>query len=196
MIDFVRGVIDMASYRERNSRGRKAGFLQQTALLFLIGFFAGAVFYTLFQNSFSDLMEQLEGNMVSWQGREYRFWYEYLQSLWSHGKYFALLWILSVNVRARRVYQRGFTVYTGIRNGFLLLFFLMGKGGRGVLLYLASLFPHAVLLAPLYLFSFLWQNESGKKEHRGMVYVGVTVLFLAACLLEVKVNLPLMAKVV
>ena len=29
-----------------------------------------------------------------------------------------------------------------------------------------------------------------------MVYVGVTVLFLAACLLEVKVNLPLMEKVV
>lgn len=193
---FCEGAGDMASYRERNSRGRKAGFFQQTALLFLIGFFAGAVFYTLFQNSFADLMEQLEGNMTSWQGREYRFWYEYLQSLWSHGKYFALLWILSVNVRAGRIYQRGFIVYTGIRNGFLLLFFLMGKGGRGVLLYLASLFPQALLLAPLYLFSFLWQNEPGKKEHCGMVYVGVTVLFLAACLLEVKVNLPLMEKVV
>lgn len=186
----------MAAYHERNSRGKKAGFLQQTALLFLIGFFVGALFYTVFQNSFADLMEQLEGNMSAWQRREYRFWYEYVHSLWSHGKYFALLWILSVNVRAGRIYQRGFTVYTGLRNGFLLLFFLMGKGGRGCLLYLASLFPQALLFVPLYLFSFLWQDEPGKKEHRGVVYVGVTVLFFLACLLEVRVNLPLMEKVV
>lgn len=191
----MRGIRDMASYRERNSRGRKAGFLQQVLLLFLIGFFVGAVFYTLFQNSFAGLMGQLEGNMSAWQGKEYNFWYEFLHALWSHGKYFILLWILSVNIRAGRIYQRGFTIYTGIRNGFLLLFFLMGKGGRGCILYLASLFPQCIILVPLYLFSFLWQNESGKKEHRGAVYVGITVFFLMACLLEVKVNLPLMEKV-
>ncbi len=185
----------MASYHERNSRGRKAGFIQQVVLLFLIGFFVGAVFYTLFQNSFSGLMEQLEGNMSAWQGREYNFWYEYIHALWSHGKYFVLLWVLSVNVRAGRIYQRGFTIYTGIRNGFLLLFFLMGKGGRGCILYLASLFPQCLLLAPMYLFSFLWQNGSGKKEHKETVCIVIMALFLVACLLEVRVNLPLMEKV-
>lgn len=133
--------------------------------------------------------------MAVWGGGKYSFWYEYLQSLWSHGKYFSMLWILSVNHRAERVYQNGFTVYTGLRSGFLLLFFLMGKGGRGILCYLASLFPHGILLAPLYLFSFLWQTEGGRKERRGMVYVGIAAVFLIACLLEVKVNLPLMGKV-
>lgn len=185
----------MASYRERGSRGRRAGFLQQITLLFLIGFFIGALFYTLFQNSFSDLMTQLEGNMSAWQGREYSFWYEFFHALWSHGKYFVLLWIVSVNAGVGRIYQKGFTIYTGIRNGFLLLFFLMGKGGRGGILYLASLFPQCLLFVPLYLFCFAWQNESGKKEHRGAVYMGITALFLAACFLEVKVNLPLMGKI-
>lgn len=169
--------------------------MQQTALLFLIGFFVGAVFYTLFQNSFSDLMERLEGNMSVWQGRKYHFLYEFLQSLWTHGKYFALLWILSVNVRAGRIYQQSFVIYTGICNGFLLLFFLMGRGGSGWLLYLASLFPHCLLLVPLYLFCILWLNGTGKKEYRGIVYVAIIATFLLACLLEVKVNLPLMGKI-
>lgn len=178
--------------KRENSRLGKTGFLQRIALLFLIGFFIGALFYYIFQNSFSGLMKQMTQNVTNWSAGQHSTGYELLSCLWNHGKYFALLWLLSVNNRVCRVYQTIFTMYTGLRNGFLLLFFIFGRGVKGILLYLVSLFPHCLLLLPLYLFSYLLINESRKREHKGIVCVGIVLVFFAACLLEIKCNLPIM----
>lgn len=168
--------------------------LQKIALLFLIGFFFGAVFYYFFQNSFADLMSRMEDGLSGWSRGEYSFRYELLQSVWNHGKYFALLWLLSVS-RIAKVYQRVFTLYTGMRNGFLVLFFIYGRGLRGILLYFASLFPHCLILIPLYLFSFSWINGNRQRRHRVPIYILIIFLFFSACLLECKCNLPIMEAV-
>ncbi|MCH5252370.1 MAG: stage II sporulation protein M [Lachnospiraceae bacterium] len=177
------------------SQIRKTGFLQKILLLFLIGFFFGALVYYIFQNSFSGLMEQMEQNMIGWSGEGYEMSNGFLQSLWNHGKYFFLLWLLSVSP-VFLLYQSAFTVYTGIRNGFLVMFFIFGRGLRGIFLYFASLFPHCIVFLILYLFCFAWIRESKKTDsqpkHKGFVYIAVTLVFLAACLLECKGNLPLM----
>lgn len=191
---FLIGCISVIEEVGHLRQSEKIRSLQKIALLFLISFFFGAVFYYFFQNSFGELMSQTEDSLAGWSGGEYSFAYEYLQSVWNHGKYFALLWLLSVS-RIAVLYQRLFTIYTGIRNGFLVLFFVFSKGARGILFYLASLFPHCLLLLPLYLFSFSWINEGRHQKHRIPVYFMIAITFFAACLLECKCNLPIMEAV-
>lgn len=157
-------------------------FLQKILLLFLVGFFFGAVFYYVFQNSFSEITGKI---------KEQSFLRSFLYSLWNHGKYFGLFWLLSGS-RVIRIYQPVFILYTGLRNGFLIMFFIFGKGVRGILVYLISLFPHCLLLVPLYLFSFFLVKENRQKKHAGPVAVILLLVFLAACYGESRWNLPLM----
>lgn len=181
-------------HHEGNRRG-STGFIQKISLFFLVGFFVGALFYYFFQNSFLGLSEQMEKNSNQWFLESYGNWYPFFYVLWSHGKYFLILWILSVNKKVCQWYQNIFTVYTGIRHGFLVLFFVLSRGAKGILFYLASLFPQVLLLVPVYVFSFLWINESRQPKH-GKAVVGILfLLFVAACLLEVKVNLVIMNKI-
>ncbi len=181
------------SYREANRRGMK-GFIQKIILFFLVGFFVGALFYYFFQNSFLGLSEQMEQNSRLWVLESHKKSYQFFYVLWNHGKYFLLLWILSVNRKVCQWYQNIITVYAGIRHGFLVLFFVLSKGAKGILFYFASLFPQAFLFVPVYLFSFLWINESRQREH-GKAVVGILfLLFTAACLLESNVNLVIMSR--
>jgi hypothetical protein len=184
----------MALYRERQSRLKKMGNLQKVILYFFIGFFFGALFYYFFRKSFTEIFKELENNTALWKEQQSSFFTVFVHSLWNHGKYFALFWIFSLNITARNLYQIFFTVSTGVRNGFLLLFFLIGKGVKGILLYAASLFPHVLLLLPLYLFCFSWRKGKHRREHAAFIYAAILAVFLLACLLEVKGNLPLMAK--
>lgn len=181
------------TYQEKNPRGIKRLF-QKIVLFFLLGFFAGALFYYFFQNSFLGLSEQMELNASQWTGESHSNFYQFIHVLWNHGKYFLLLWILTVNPTVCRWYQNILTVYTGIRHGFLVLFFILSKGVKGILFYAASLFPHTLLLLPIYLFSFLWINESRQREHGKIVISIILLLFVAACLLESRVNLAIMSR--
>lgn len=181
----------MRKKESKKSRIGITGFLQKFVLFFLIGFFCGAFLYYIFQNSFEDLMGQMEENVADWAGGERSAGYEFFHSLWNHGKYFALLWLLSAS-RAKHWYPQVFVLYTGLRQGFLALFFVFGRGAGGLLVYLASLFPQSLILAPLYLFSFHWITENRQKENRVPVYVLVSLVFLAACLLESHYHLPIM----
>ena len=177
--------------RRRHNRLGNTEFLQRIVLYFLIGFFCGAVFYYSFQNSFGGMQSQLEKNVSAWSPDKSPFYILFGKSLWNHGKYFLLLWLLSVS-RIRGGYQKIFTIYTGVRNGFLMLFFLFAKNLYGLVLYLASLFPHILLLAPLYLFSFSVIQEKKQPRHKSLFVIGLLLVFGTACFLEVKCNLPLM----
>lgn len=185
------------SYHHRRKHHNRLGnteFLQRIILYFLIGFFCGAVFYYLFQNSFEGVKEQLEANVRKWSVADATLLSLLWQSIWSHGKYFVLLWILSVS-RISGGYQKVFTLYTGIRNGFLILFFLYARGAYGILVYLASLFPHTLLFVPLYLFSFAVIQEKRQIKHKVMFGTALFLVFFTACLVEVKGNLPIMEAV-
>lgn len=179
--------------RKYTNRLGSTDFLQRIVLYFLIGFFCGAIFYYSFQNSFGELHKQFLSNVAQWSGQKDSFLLLLGKSVWNHGKYFALLWILSVS-KISRSYQKIFTLYTGVRNGFLLLFFLFAKNIYGIFLYLVSLFPHMLLFAPLYLFSFAVIQEKRQVRHKKMFSALLFFVFLLACLLEVKCNLPLMEK--
>lgn len=185
----------MHSLEHETGRIGKNNFFQQIVLFFLIGFFIGAAFYYLFQNSFAGLIRPLEIQLSAWPENNYPFSYKMVQAVWNHGRFFLLFWLLSVT-KIHNFYQSAFILYTGFRNGFLALFFILGKGAVGILWYLSSLFPHALVFVPLYLFSFAWVKERGhKREHRRFVYIILVCSFFAACFLEAKYNLWLMAKI-
>lgn len=167
--------------------------MKRVTLFFLIGFFIGAAFNYLFQNSFSGLFKPFETQLSAWSENTYPFSYKMVQAVWNHGRFFALFWLLSVT-KIHDLYQSAFIIYTGFRNGFLVLFFLLGKGGVGILWYLVSLFPHALVFVPLYLFSFAWVKEKGhRREHKKLVFLFLGIAFFAACFLEARYNLTLMA---
>lgn len=177
--------------RHRHNQLGNAEELQRIFLFFLIGFFLGAVFYYIFQHSFETLKKQLEENLTLWSQEESSSLTLFAKSLWQHGKYLLLLGIFSIGT-LKKVYLKMFTCYTGLRNGFLLMFFLYAKGAFGILVYLISLIPHGVLLAPLYLYLFSVANENRQDKRHVTRWICVILVFITACGLEVKVNLPLM----
>lgn len=184
----------MNPMKNKKNRTENSNFCKSIVLLFLVGFFLGAAFYYLFQNSFSGLITSFEKQLSSWPGDESSLFCKMVQAVWNHGRFFALFWLLSVTV-IHKFYQSVFLLYTGFRNGFLIVFFIFMKGPFGILLYLASLFPHALLLIPLYLFSFAWVKEKGyHRQHKWLVTVLLVITFFAACFLEAKCNYPLMEK--
>jgi hypothetical protein len=141
-------------------------------------------------------MKPFENSLASFSEQTYPLSYKMVQAIWNHGRFFLLLWFLSFT-RINQLYQSLFLLYTGFRNGFLILFFILGKGLYGIVLYLASLFPHSLLLIPLYLFSFAWIKERGHhREHKPVVVIVLVITFFAACFLEAKYNLALMQNLI
>lgn len=181
-------------HRMNYSRLGSREFLQKIFLCFLIGFFFGALFYYFFQNSFNESLQAvLNYNRKTWD-KEVSFVAKWFRCLWNHGKYLGLLWILSVSPIGV-VSQRIFVVYTGIRNGFLFVFFLYAKSVFGVVLYLASLFPQVLLFVPIYLTLFYETTQNRQLKHGKIRIVFMILAFLTACLVEVKWNYPLMKKI-
>lgn len=170
-------------------------FVKIKKLLYGVGlsFLAGAMFYLFFRQSFRDVYNEIGSSMTKWQ-QEKGIMAELYHSLWNHGKFFVILWILSVNRTAVRWYIRLFLGFTGIRNGFLFLFFVMNRGWMGVLCYLASLFPHCILFSLIYLYSFGLIEKKRQQKHKMLLFIILLFAFIAACLLEVYFNLPMMQK--
>ena len=151
-------------HRTNHSRLLNREFLQKISLCFLIGFLCGAVFYYCFQNSFREILQAtLENNTKTWT-KETALFTEWFRSLWNHGKYFALIWLLAISP-AGPVSQKIFVVYTGIRNGFLFVFFYMQKCIWHHCLLCQS-DSTSLLLAPLYLFFVLCDNRKQAAKAR------------------------------
>lgn len=110
--------------RKHHIRLGNTEFLQRIILYFLIGFFCGAVFYYLFQNSFGGVKEQLEANVQKWSVSDATMLSLLWQSLWSHGKYFVLLWILSVSRNQWWVSKSVYVIYGGTEWFFNFVFFI------------------------------------------------------------------------
>lgn len=179
--------------RRRKFRGQ-GSFLQRLVLCFLVGFFLGVLFYYFFRQSFSSLTAHFMENVTQWKNDTGTSWLNYVRVLWNHGKYFLFVWIFAVNPVVENAYQLLFAAYTGIRNGFLLLFFIMSRGMRGLFLYGVSMFPQVFLFLPLYLFFFAWIQNDRHRRKQLWVPVLIVLLFFLACFLELRCNLPLMKK--
>ena len=68
--------------RHRHNQLGNAEELQRIFLFFLIGFFLGAVFYYIFQQSFEELKKQLEDNLTLWSQEESSSLTLFAKSLW------------------------------------------------------------------------------------------------------------------
>lgn len=179
--------------RHRYGQSGKKEELQKIFLLYLIGFFIGAVMYYIFQQSFQELRKQLEDNLMFWSQRGENTMALLGKSIWQHGKYLFLFLVFMIGPLVN-LYQNIFSWYTGVRNGFLLMFFLYARGGMGIVFYVFSLIPHVFLLVPLYLHLFLNKKENRQEKHKLLRWSCVILVFITACILEVKANLPLMEK--
>ncbi len=158
--------------------------VQRIVFFFLIGFFFGGIFYFIFCDYFSGLSVETysSGFSVSLL----------ISSICHHGKYYALLWLLSTS-RFAYIYPTVFTVYTGVRNGFLMLYFMCASGFYGLALYFVSLFPHAFLFVPLYIYSFYLIRKEKAPRHRVLIILLLICMYGAGCYMETRVNLPLMS---
>ena len=175
-------------HRTNHSRLLNREFLQKVLCLHYQNTPAVPGTFYCFQNSFREILQAtLENNTKTWT-KETALFTEWFRSLWNHGKYFALIWLLAISP-AGPVSQKIFVVYTGIRNGFLFVFFLYAKSAFG------SLIPQVFLLAPLYLFLFYATTENRQPKRGKITIVLMIFTFITACLIEVKWNLPLMKKI-
>lgn len=150
-------------HRTNHSRLLNREFLQKISLCFLIGFLCGAVFYYCFQNSFREILQAtLENNTKTWT-KETALFTEWFRSLWNHGKYFALIWLLAISP-AGPVSQKIFVVYTGIRNGFLFVFFYMPKVHLASLSTLPVWFHKSFYWRRYIFFCFMRQQKTGSQS--------------------------------
>ena len=170
---------------------KEQNLLRRWILLFGIGMAVGMLFYFYFCNSFEGLEEQYKSNLKEWK-RCQSYGKEIIHSLLQHGKYYALLWVLSVNRTASKWYERLFLLYTGICNGFLLLFFLVNLGMFGIICYLVSQLPQSIIFVPMYLEAFYKIRKKRQSRNKPFLWLARISLFGTACVLEVYLNLPWM----
>lgn len=166
-------------------------FLQKIVLFFLIGFFIGGTFYYIFQYSFSGVCARLESNLSFWTSEDASFSLLIGKSMWQHGKYLLLYLIFSMGPLVS-IYQKVFSLYTGLRNGFLLMFFLYAKGIFGLVIYLLSFFPQGLLFVPMYCYLFQGKKQNRQTHSQILRWILIVFVFVIACVMEVKVNLPIM----
>lgn len=162
---------------------------KKAVLFFLAGFFSGGILYYLCQEPAGEALAALEENMVLWAAEEKEFFQVFLFILWERMKVFAVLWLAGYT-KIYKAYIGAFLIYTGIQSGFLLTFFIMVRGSRGILYWLASGFPHLLLLAPLYVYSF-YRFYERKREKQMPAILFIVICFITACFLEAKFNVPL-----
>lgn len=173
------------SFREFiKSRRKKA------VLFFLAGFFSGGIFYYLCKEPAAESLASMKESMVLWASEQQDFWQALLFFLWERGKVLAVLWLAGYT-KIYKVYISAFITYIGVQAGFLLMFFVMLRGARGILCWLASGFPHFLVLVPLYVYSFYWVFER-RRQKLMPAFLLVVLCFVGSCVLEARFNVPLL----
>lgn len=163
---------------------------KKAVLFFLTGFFSGGILYYLCQGPAGDALAALEESMSVWASGEQEFVQALLFVLWERGKTFCVLWLAGYT-KIYKAYICAFLVYVGLHSGFLLTFFVVIRGTRGILYWLVSGCPQLLAFIPLYIYSFYCIFERRKRGMAPAVIL-IAVCFLVGCLLEAKWNVPLM----
>lgn len=163
---------------------------KKAVLFFWAGFFFGAILYYLCQEPAADVLEAMEEKMMMWAEEKQDFLGAFLFVLWERGKVFSVLWLAGYT-KVYKAYICAFIAYVGIQSGFLLTFFVMLKGTRGILCWLLSGFPHLFILVPVYLFSF-YRIMERRREKVASILVLTAICLVVSCVLEARVNVPVM----
>lgn len=180
----MRGGRAMTFFDFVKSRRKKA------VLFFLTGFFSGGILYYLCQQPAGDALAALEEDMEIWASGEQEFIRAFLFVLWERGKSFSVLWLAGYT-KIYKAYICAFLVYAGLHSGFLLTFFVMVRGTRGILFWLASGCPQLIAFVPLYIYSFYCIFER-RKDKMAPAFILIVMCFLIGCVLEARGNVPLM----
>lgn len=122
--------------------------------------------------------------------------------------FFLLIFFSYTNVY--KLYSRFFLCYTGIVQGILMTFCIHKEHFfKGIFTYLCFLTPHALILAPFFLFSILFLQKANetrslsdpRRQKRELLLkqlpfclLGISLIF-SASFLEAYVNLPLLKKI-
>lgn len=162
------------------SRGKKM------LLLFLIGFFSGGILVFICQSSIHEYMVNLEHQFQNWVQKEEATWQRIPAVIWERGKCYLFLWLVGIT----RYGAAGIVVailYIGLQVGFLAMYFIILKGWKGILIWLASGLPHGLMLAPLYVYSFYYIGSKRWEKHPGKLIVMI-IVFVLACILEAVLN--------
>lgn len=163
---------------------------KKAVLFFLAGFFSGGILYYLCQEPASEALETLEANMLLWASEEQAFLSAFLFILWERGKVFSVLWLAGYT-KIYKAYVCAFLVFVGIQSGFLLTFFVMRRGAKGTLYWLAAGCPQLLLLVPLYVYSF-YRIFERRKEKSVSAVIFILLCFVTSCVLEARFNVPLL----
>lgn len=162
---------------------------KKAVLFFLAGFFSGGILYYLCQKPAGELLAQMEENMVLWAAKEQDFFQALFFILWERGKVFSVLWLAGYT-KIYKVYSAAFVAYVGMQSGFLLMFFVMLHGVRGLLYWLAAGCPQMLFLVPLYIYSF-YRIFERRREKAVPAVLLILFVFALSCFLEAKINIPL-----
>lgn len=161
---------------------------KKAVLFFLAGFFFGGILYYLCQEPAAEALKSMEENILMWATIQQDFWPAFLFVLWERGKVFSVLWLASYT-KIYKIYICAFLVYAGMQSGFLLTFFVMFKGIKGILYWLSAGCPQMIVLIPLYIYSFYRIFERRREKAVSAVLL-IVFCFVASCVLEAELNLP------
>lgn len=162
---------------------------KKAVLFFLAGFFFGGILYYLCQKPAGDLLARMEENMVLWAAEEQDFFQALLFILWERGKVFSVLWLAGYT-KIYKLYIAAFITYIGMQSGFLFLFFIMMRGTKGIVYWLAAGCPQMLFFVPLYIYSFYRIFERRREKAMPAVLL-LLLVFVAGCFFEARINIPL-----
>lgn len=190
-------------------------FSRLTIGLFFLGFLAGCFSGTLLKNQlYEPVLTLFQSTVNNLPYLEIKYQNVFFYSLKENMKIFLLL-VFFAMTNVWKLYYTGFTLYTGFSQGLLFSFCLLLSSTLGVLQYLCFLLPHALLLAPVFLYlmeqldefhSCMFTPENG--DTSGGIFSGskkrqlfftklplflTCILLLSICaLLEGYLNIPLL----
>lgn len=170
--------------------GRKMSIGKQCLLLSLGSFFFGILFFWLFKNSFIDELRRMNESISVTAKQSKPLFAAFLYVVLERSKSFGLLWLLSVT-KLRLPYIMFLIIYKGVGLGFLYSFFILEYKLLGLRFCLYYLFPHMIILLPVFLLSF-YKIIRQNRNHMVLTITILYCLLLGASFLEVKVNIPLM----
>ena len=170
--------------------GRKINSYKQCLLLSFGGFLLGVLFFWLFHNSFTEELRSMNEKVALTAKQSQPFLAAFFYVAFERTKSFGLLWLLSVT-KLRLPYVMFFVTYKGVGLGFLYSFFLFEYKLSGIRFCLYYLFPHMLILLPVFLLSII-KIIGQNRNHMLITITALYIFLLASCFLEVKFNIPLM----
>lgn len=164
-------------------------------LCFIIAVIVGTVFANVFRPFYADQYYLFNPDYIkTLKEIDINGFQVFQMALIKHLKEFLLLWVLCITILGTpyiiiKSCTKGFCV------GFIIATATMGYGFKGILLFLVYLFPHYLILIPLYVITFTKGAQMCSKinqktevvagSRRGIIMRYVPIFFIVLCLIVI-----------